>query len=224
MINQRAPHMLGVLGLMGAAALVAADPSRAEAAVTFDYVVSASNVELQPGETGMIDLFIRETVSGDDTSLLVAQNGLSSAHVTVQRTAAGGATQPAGITDFTRNTAGFSGTPFDESDLPGTVDVTQFTSLNASSGPTGASTDGLVLLLNLTVQAGDTPGEVTTFNVFDNPAFDETITFGNTALDSQLGSTSFTVTVSEIPEPAGLGLLGGAIGLTLLRGRRRTTH
>jgi hypothetical protein len=214
--------MLGLIGLVGAA-LVAGAPAPAGAAVTYDYTVSTSTLALAPGQTGTVNVFIRETVTGGESSRLVAENGLSQAQVTVQRGTLAGLTEPAGITGFTRNTAGFGGSPFDASNLPGTVDVTQFVSLGATSGPTGASTGGVVHLLALSVQAGNTVGEVTTFDVRDNPSFDETLTFANTKLDGLLQPTSFTVTVVPVPEPGALGLIGGAFGLALLR-RRRTTR
>jgi len=208
---------------VGFAAVVAvgawvAGQARADSQFAWQAVPASSH--LLPGQTTEVSLYLTETFT-DGTSRFLDEQGLSQVGLTIERQATGSA-DPASILDFALNLTDFGSSPPVAGDAAGAV-VNLQTPFLATSGPVGQLIDpGVrrVLLLTLTVEAGDSEG-TTRFDLRDDPAFDETFTFGGgpgNPLDALIEPAVFEVTT--VPEPTGLGLIGlGA--LALLRQRRR---
>jgi hypothetical protein len=188
--------------------------------ISFTYEVDQPNYDVQIGSTVEVPVYFQEAVEDPDWSLLLPEDGLWSAGVLIERTDTSlGA--PVSLQAFAPNEADFN-------DLPATVSVaadqaTLF-ELSLMTNPGGVlppetfpgSGVRRVLLGTLTIAAGATVGEVTTFLATDNTTDDTRTWTSFQLLDPDIESTSFTVTV--VPEPATLALL--ALGGAALRRRR----
>jgi hypothetical protein len=198
----------------------------AVAGITYSFVSDQDAYIVAPGGTVNVQVFLQETVDGTDTSLLVSENGLSSAQVTLQRISPE-PIEPALITaytpDFDPPTHAVIENVFTSSEL----DVSQIADIGAPSGPMGLDLGGgvrRVPLLTAAVQAGTIRTEVTTFRLSDFPPIPETVTWNNMLpLDDLISPFEFTVTA--IPEPSTifmvLTLAGVSLGLSVLRRRTR---
>ena len=188
------------------------DPARGD--VTFSYYVSQPNYDVLPGNSIGVPVYLQEAVTDPDVSLLVAEDGLFSAGVLVQRTASS-LGQPVVIT-----LTGTSANEADFDDLFGpTITVVddhasifEMRDLGNDSGVLGDETftgSGVrrILLGTFTFMAGATAGEVTTFQVADNTT-DDTRTWTSFTLLDPIYSTSFTVTVVPVPSSILLCITG----------------
>ena len=181
--------------------------------ITFSFYTNQPNYDVIPNHSVNVPVYLRETVTNPDVSFLVAEDGLFSAGVLVERTASS-LGQPAVIAGALANE-----TEFD--DLPATITVADDEAsifemrdlLGHSSGVLVAETfpgSGVrdIWLGTFTLMAGATAGEVTTFQVTDNTT-DDTLTWTNfTLLDPDIYSTSLTVTVVPVPSSILLCITG----------------
>ena len=197
-------------------------------AVEFAFGTDQDHYQVMVGSDVDVQVYLYETVTGGDSSVLVADEGLSQAQVTIQRSGAV-PSDPAILVDYTSNTVEFDDLllgPWESVFTDSELDLTQFVDIAAISGPTGVDLGGgvrRVWLLTLTIQAGSVYGETTTFSVLDNPSFDETLTFlGFDPLDPEIAPAEFTLTA--VPEPASVIvwlLLGAPCAIACWRRRRR---
>jgi hypothetical protein len=168
-----------------------------------------------------VDVFLFERVTSPDSSRLVAEDGLTQAQVSIARILA--PPGPAAIGGYAPNLLEFDDlfSPIENTVEEDLLDITQLVDVGAVSGPTGVDLGGgtrRVYLLTVSIQGGSAVGD-TTFSVYDNPLFDETLTFDFLAdpLDPLLQPAEFTV--STIPEPGTfiifmvLGTLGAAVSV-----------
>jgi hypothetical protein len=235
--------ILGTAVILGLAAGV---PARADTAFyTYSYVSDQTSYTVATNSDFQVQLYLQEVSSTPGSSLLVNEDGLTSAGVSVSATAS--PSSPAVLTGVAGNlgTGGF--------EPPAR---TSFTSTSASIlENTGLDSDGVaagpqvgvvseVLLGTLTVHAGSLPGQSTTFTVGPYaPDSGNTYTFnnfydldnnsdpfnpeGSESLYSSAAPTTFTVTTTDVtsavPEPSSLvALCGfGAMGLFFAACRRR---
>jgi hypothetical protein len=195
-------------------------------AATYEFVTGQSNYQLPVGSSTQIEVFLRETLAGgESTSFLADEGGLFSA-VTKAQHFGSVPSSPALLTASARNTTNFG----DQDDSAVTAGGAQATlggtrSLGASNG-TGFILDSAtvrrVSVGTLTVKAGDVPLELTTFQLGDRTgSFEDTITWAHsTLLDPQISATTFNVTA--VPEPAGAACVGAALlSAAAVRSRRR---
>ena len=210
--------------------------SAAQGAVT--YAFDKSSYQALAGAPVSVPLYLQSDPA--DLSVLTAGNGLASAGVYITTLTAPGS--PAFLSGFSGAPSQFEGwVLIPDPTVPGDFMADQSgTSFPASSGrlyffaitPSGgvAATASRVLLGNLDFVAGATAGQMTTFNVemLNTPTWwASTAGAGsvNPVAFDTIGSSTVSVTVIPIPEPAtafGLGILGGAALLT--RGQRRQRH
>ena len=223
-MHARTTPFWSAVGIIAAWSCLLCQPSYG--AIGFSFGTDQDHYKVMVGSDVDVEVYLYETVTGGDSSLLVADDGLFSAQVTIERTGVV-PTDPAILVDYTPNTAEFddllgpSQNVFTDSEL----DLTQFVDIDATSGPTGVDLGGgvrRVWLLTLTVQAGSVYGETTTFSVLDNPSFDETFTFlALDPLDPQINAAEFSLTA--VPEPATVIvwlLLGAPCAIACWRRRR----
>lgn len=201
--------------------VAAACSMSAWADVTYSYGVSTSLLELAPGATGEVELYLIETTTGDSISRLVDEDGLNSAQVSVLLTGTA-PSDPAILTDAIANESEFNdlfGPTIGIS--PTSVSIYEVLDIEELTGPTGTDLGGgvrSVLLGSVTITAGSVVGETTSFSVEDDGLFDDTVTLlGIDPIDPLIAATSFDVTV--VPEPASLALL--CLGAFPLIARRR---
>jgi hypothetical protein len=208
-----------------------------DGAITYSFVTDQTSYTVAAGGSVGVTVYLQETVSDGDTSLLVDEDGLFQAQVTVDRNAVV-PTDPATIASYSLNGA-FDDVPSINVDTNSTLNVTQFVGIGASSGPDGVEDPGnssirQVMLLSMTIQAGAVPGETTTFDVLDDPNFLETQTFSSLIDldDAPYGIAPFqffvTTEAVAVPEPSTVMLmlsLGGVCGgIFVLRRRRRSAE
>jgi hypothetical protein len=214
-------------GLLIVAAWSGAICQSSYADIDFSFGTDQDHYDVSVGGSVPVQVYLYETVTGEDSSLLVAEDGLFQAQVTIERSGAV-PTDPAILFDYTPNTAEFDDawSPEENAFTESELDLTQFVDIDSIIGPTGVDLDGgvrRVWLLTATVQGGDVLGETTTFSVLDNPLFEDTFTFlGPDVLDPLIASAGFTVTT--VPEPSSVLLLlqlGALCGIACWRRRRR---
>lgn len=205
-----------LIGLFGTAA---------RAAVTFDFVTDNNNgnYNVLPSSTVVVQIFLRETLDSGSTSILGPQDGLFSGLVRTIRSVA--PSSPANITASSRdgtNFNDFNDSTVDSGNAGANTGGTR--SLGAANGTpiiTDSATVRRVSLGTITIQAGVIPLQTTTFNMIDRISTADTLTWtSGTQLDSQIVSRTFNVTVTNVPEPATLSILGLG-GMLLLRRVRR---
>lgn len=196
--------------------------STSDAAIEFCFDTDQDTYTVLPGQTVHVDVFLLERVSGGDVSRLAAEDGLSQAQVAIERIA--GPTDAASITGFLPNLSEFDDpfSPIENALSEDLLDVTQLVDMGAVSGPTGVDLGGgvrSVYLLTVTIQGATATGQ-STFDVYDNSLFDETLTFDflTAPLDSSLQPGQFTV--STVPEPPMGMIVLTASGLAILFSRR----
>jgi len=223
-LKSLAAAAVGVLALAG----------QANAAVSYSYTTDQSTYNADAGQAVSVKLYLLETLSGGDSSVIVAHQGVAGAGIQVARSAGGLPGDPSKITGVARNTTDF---PTVDAVPPAVSDtnVKWFEGVGASDATgkmPGATTNPLpnaLFLGTVTVTAG-TLG-TTTFNLlpFDagggntltNDGLDLDFNSANPAYSGASSNpTSFSVTV--VPEPAMAGILAmvGAAG-TLIRRRRQ---
>ena len=187
------------------------------AAIEFYFDTDQDVYTVLPGGTVDVDVFLFEKVTSPDSSRLVAEDGLSVAQVSIERIVA--PPGPAGIGGYTPNLLEFDDlfSPIENWVAEDLLDITQMVDIGATSGPTGVDLGGgirRVYLLTMSIQGGSAVGD-TTFSVYDNPLFEETLTFDFLAdpLDSLIQPAEFTV--STIPEPSTfiIFMVLGALGV-----------
>jgi len=203
-----------------AAVVLLAGP--AGAAVTYSYTADPASYDVLPNETVSVAVYLTETIGPAEASPLADRGGLFSFDLLVEEAAAG--TQAATILSAAINTA-FDG---DVDNAPPMIIANR--SIFAPTGAPAAVADPVtrrVLLATLTIGAGGVVGETTAFRLADyensqTPGTD-TNTFywdditAEDPLDADVVESGFTVTV--IPEPATLALLG--LGALAVRRWRR---
>ena len=200
------------------------------AADTFTFGTDLPNYNVGPGQTVDVKLYLVDTRSGG-SFLLDSELGLVSAGIAgLQVPTASPGPQPISPARFTQINpdAAFNDpilTPLTS------VTATAFSSLAFAdvTGTQGAlpilvnGTTEKVLLGDLVITAGPTPGDVTTFSLSDYSAGSDTLSFvSEDVLDPQ-ASANFTVTVVA-PEPAALSLLTSGVALLIQLRRRPGTH
>jgi len=226
--------MRSILRLAAVAACVLALGSPARAALSYAFAFEAPLVQALPGQTVQIDVFLVETFTDGDSSLIADENGLSGAEVTVTRDAVGGLTDPARIIGADNNIGPTTDpTAFDSDRLGVSVTPPEFAQLlpfdlsdAAVYGTLAAPGVREVLLGTISIEAGLVVGEVTTFTASDDPNFDDTATatatdLGDGAIDGDFGIDPDAVAVEVIiPEPTTLALVALG-GVALIRRRAR---
>jgi len=180
--------------------------------LTFSFYVNQPNYDVLPNHSIDVPVYLQEAVTYPDVSLLLAEDGLFSAGVLVQRTASS-LSQPVVIADASANETDFD-------DLPATINVAddeasifEMRDLGQISGVLADETfsgSGVrhILLGTFTLMGGATAGEVTTFQVTDNITDDTRTWTSFTLLDKDIYSTSFTVTVVPVPSSILLCITG----------------
>jgi hypothetical protein len=247
-------------GLVLAAALWACwGLQAARASISYQYVVADPNnnfnnvtgVTAAAGASVTLNLYLQETVTGTDTSIIARDGGLFGDGVFVTKSGAAGDTTVASVAlNNQTEPNGFQG-PNSFGNTSTTGRILESLSTSATSGPTGSTTGGHISTVNgvtttdvflgtITLTAGSA-GSTTTYTVESYKNFSgsdgNTITF-NTGFDLDVtnngtagGATytgadnaTFTFTVTATPEPGGL-LLGGlaASGIGLGAWRRWRT-
>jgi hypothetical protein len=171
----------------------------------FSFSVDQSDYSVFPGHFVQVPVYLQEYVLPPDTSFLVAQGGLWTADVLMQRTTLG-LLDPARLIGAAANEHDFD-------DLPATISVADGTASiyeMSTAGVLGVGTFSggrRIELGTLTLAAGTMVGEATTFQVTPfGGTFEGTVTWLGTVLDGSINSTSFTVTVIPAPVPSGLVL------------------
>jgi len=214
---RRVPTLAGLLGLC----LIGLMGTAAQAQRTFDIVSDQGNYTVLPNGTATVQVFLRETLAGGSTSLLVQEDGLFSSVVQATRTTS--PSNPATITAAARDATNFN--DFNDSAVAAggaQANVGGTRSLGSATGTpiiTDSATVRRISIGTFTIQGGLIPLQTSTFTIGDRPGTADTLTFTTgQQLDSLIGSRTFTVSV--LPEPASLGLLGLG-GMLLLRRRAR---
>ena len=207
--------LVAVVGSILPCGLVRGDP-------TFSYYVNQPNYDVLPNQSVQVPVLIREAVTDPDVSLLVAEDGLFSAGVLLQRTNSS-LSQPVIITGASANVTDFDDflatiiVTDDESSIFEMRDMAHFSGVLADETFPGSGVRD-TLLGTFTFTAGANIGEITTFQLTDNTT-DDTLTWMNlTLLDPDIYSTSFTVTV--VPEPTSILLCITGLFTTVLKWRR----
>jgi hypothetical protein len=216
---RRVRTLAGVLGVC----LIGLVGTSARAAVSFDFVTDSSNYTVLPNGTATVQMYLRETLSAGSASQLTTQMGMSSIGIRALRTTS--PTAPATITaaavepfynTFGTNVVSNGGA---QADINGNASFAVNDAL--SQIIVDSSTVRRVHYGQLTIQAGLIPLQTTTFTMSDippNPGSDDNLTFTGVNIDTLIAARTFTVSV--LPEPASMGLLGFG-GLILLRRVRR---
>lgn len=210
--------------------------SEAEAARIYSYVTDQPSYTTEPGKAVAVKFYLREQLTAGETSLINGDNGLGGAGLRVIRSGTGANLSILGT--LTRNTVEFTGPGF-ESVAPGLVSFSVAAPLSPPNGIRTGNTAGntvttppdSVFLGTIQVTGGSGPG-VTTFDLRPITGGGNTLT-NNTGYDLDFNSTnpaytgassvptSFSMNVTEVPEPAGLGVIAALGTAGLLRRRRR---
>lgn len=204
-------------------------PASASAALSYAFAFEATSVQALPGATVGIDLYLVETVTGADTSLIVADGGLFGAIALVERDDVAGLNDPAIISGaYAHGGPDEDPTAWDSPDTP-TPTATKvsfiLTDLNGSTLVTGeavAAQTRRVKLGTIEVTVGDEIGEVTNFIAADPDAgADNDVVTAFSNIDGDFGIDPDAVAVEVIiPEPATLALVALG-GVALIRRRAR---
>jgi hypothetical protein len=214
---------------------VAAFAVSARADITYQYVTDQSAYTAAAGTNVVVSVFLQETVTGTNTSLLASEGGLFGFGALVTRTS-GTATLP--TNGFVVNNAappnGFSGNQSPEPNPPTATQVGAIGNVgNSTTGVTGTVTGNVTKILlgtvNITATATESdfkvgvntfaPGNtITNTNAFDLDQTNNGTVGGATykgAADT--GAFVFTINAAAVPEPSsmllcGLIACGGAFG------------
>lgn len=209
-----------VLACVAASAAVA---GVASADVSFAFTWGQASVDVLAGTTVAVPLFLTETVTGDSTSILADENGLSSVGVSVVRQNAGDPipTSPAFMTlaGLALNAIEF----FDDTDpifgptlfVSPLGDLAQALVFARDAGVVGTMVEAgvhRVLIGTITFSAGTVDGETTVFSSGDYDLnSSDTITWENfQILDSQIARSQIRIN-TIVPAPgwvAGLAMAG----------------
>ncbi len=199
------------------------DTSSAE--LIYGYATDAARYEATPGGSAEVAVYLEELLTEGSSSGLIANDGLFSFDVAMETVVAPSA--PALVTASAAN-ADFNGTV---NNVPPITliadrDFLEFEGVQPVASGTGTYR---VLLGTFSIEAGDVPGQTTTFSVqdFENPLTPGTDynTFywddilAATPLDSLLAPASFSVTV--VPEPGTLLLIVTGVPLLCFAFRKR---
>lgn len=201
-----------------AVCLLALFASRAQAQRTFEFVTDQSNYTVLPNGTATVNIFLRETIAGSSTSILVTEGSIVTEGVRITRT-----TSPSAPTVITAAQSDSFFNFANDSVQSGGAQA----DLNAANLQQGASAPVIndtssvrrVRFGQITVQAGLIPLQTTTFTLADNPSTGDTATQNGTPLDSLIQARTFTVSV--LPEPTTAASLFVAAGFLLIRRRVR---
>jgi len=199
----------------------------ADVILTFNW--GQSSVEVLPGATIAVPLYLTETLTGNSASILLFENGVSSVGVSVTRQASMLPTSPAFLTlgGLSINTIDF----FDSSDVIFGPELAVSPSGNLAQMLMFARDEGVVgsplsasirrvLLGTITFRAGAVAGETTVFTSGDYVlTSSDTVTWRNfQVLDGQIAGSTLSIT-TIIPAPtSAAGLL--IAGLLATRRRR----
>lgn len=242
--RSRSPLASPLMALASSIALAAFAPARpARADHVYEYRFDRPVYLVNPGETFEVRVSLRETVTGNDASLL-ATEGLIGAGVRVKfdnPPAPGAPAVVASLGDILPNTAQFDD-PFGlDTDLaPGSsagfTESVQITSPQVYG--TAVSPGEFAIDLGVfRFTAGSVPGETTFLSAIDRSASDETISgVSGIVLDASIRVGSSTIEVRSVPEPSafaacsfGLGIVGllklfRSARFGIPRGRSRRFH
>lgn len=208
-------------------AIACVSTSRAEVILAFSW--GQSSVDVLPGATAVVPLYLTETVTGGSSSLLARESGLSSVGVKVTRQSSSLPTRPAILkhNGIALNTVDF----FDMSDpvfspmlwVSPAGDTAQLLAFARDSGVIGTleSTNvRRILIGTMAFTAGNVGGETTRFSTGDyNLNSFDTVTWQNfEVLDSRIASSTLSIN-TVIPSPAS-ALVFAMVGMGSLRRRR----
>ena len=205
----------------------------ASASLTYELTFSQTNVSLGTGQSITLDILFRETATGGflhRLDLAGGTNGLTDANFRVTRSGTG-ATFMSGITG--NNLFDFDGGPVGTLDNPlSTVEQAIFSNdpvFASIQSPVTGGTMRTAQVGSLTLTASNLLGDVNVFQLGDFGAgVDFLIDYGFLGLDFAADSLmSFgSVTVTAVPEPSSLVLLGiaGLIGGNRLRRLRKISE
>jgi hypothetical protein len=192
----------------------------ARAAILFSYFTDQSNYSANPGQAVPVSVSLRETVTGSDTSLLVSDGGLAGAGVKLVQT--NSPVSPSVIASL----AGIQGDPaFDGGAFPQLPPpyLLEIIALPPSAGVTGVDKGGGVREVHLgtfTFTAGG-PGVTDLQTAPFSASSADTVTDNSLmVLDQRIAPSSFTITVTAVPEPATLSLLTASALFILARPAR----
>lgn len=226
------------LGLAAAAMAVISVAGEAQAARVYSYVTDQAQYNSEPGQTRAVKFFLREQLTGGDTSLINSDNGLFGVGLKVVRSG-GGPSTPSILGTLTVNTQDFGGPVIKNEGAAGLsfsagIAPTATTGVrpgNTAGGTSPGTPADMVYLGSVQVTAGSGPG-VTSFSLQPYGTGGDTLT-NNNFYDLDFSSTnpaysgasanptSFSMNVA-VPEPAGVGVVAVAGMAGLLRRRRRT--
>ena len=215
--------------LVSAASVLAMSVS-VHAAISYQYTAGGSSYTVSPGQSITVPLYLHEILTGGDTSLIGANGGLYAGGFAVIRSGTV-PSSPAALTAIAGDLTTFSGGFF----APDTMSMTSSFMRGAiAAGSTYPSPDanGLISLGTVTIQGGTIAGQTSSFMVQPYGISNATVTnlplpFGYD-LDSTnngttagpptyAGATAMVYTVTTVPEPVSLAVLG----LVPLLGLRR---
>lgn len=187
----------------------------------YDYSTGGvNNIVLNPGDTVSVPVFLTETTSVSETSLIAAEGGLYSAEVRIAQrsTTASSPVTVVQVADVTIDPA-FSDPVGSDVQITGTtVDIAGFTDLlGPGAGGTVIGNITSIKIADVVFTAG-TVG-TTVVELIDNPLGDNTVTFNTSqVLDGYLPSSNGpTITFTVLPEPTWVGLLATGIGVLVRR-------
>lgn len=212
----------------------------ASAAVVYEYITDKPDYQANPGDTVNVAVYLHELVSGGSASVINSDGGLFGAGFTVLRQSGDGSLKTAAA-DVGLNTSDFGGLSAigghngQGSASATEMAITQSIPLSASTGiklgntggGAGATMADAVYLGTIHIVAGQgtsafglKPYNTSGGNTITNNNFLD-LDFDNASpAFTGVGAKVTTFTVSNVPEPASIGLLAGMIGYGLIRRRR----
>lgn len=212
------------------AGLAGVGSSAVQAAVSYKYATDITALNLLPGESGSVNLYLVETTTDSSTSRLANESGLSSAYVGVTYVPPGvPLASPSTISSISADTAIFNDIAGPDEIVAGdhlSAFVREYVDIAQPTGPSGTLIGPGIrhVFLGTVVVLGGNSGGTTTFQVGDNPITDDTVTIDGYAnpLDAggAIAPATFTVTI-PVPEPTiGTACILLAPGLMAARRRR----
>lgn len=205
--------------------------SDVKASVVYSYVTDQPSYTAAPGGTVTVQIFLKETVTGTDTSIITADGGMFTAGFSVNQSPTNLPANPAGIFSIAGNAAfdgGFTKRPGDNANNTYATSRAgdDATSPSDTSGPLPSG--GLIPLGTVTIQAGTSGTTTFVAGNFTYPSKGGGYTLDQSGNDLDTNSTApaytgaannpETFTVAVTPEPGSLGLLGlAALGLASRR-------
>ncbi len=198
---------------------------RANGSIVYNYVTNGSTFSASPGGTTSVNVYLQETVTGTDTSLLVSDNGLRGAGFSVTET--GALATIIAINDQTGTGGNFAGgTPAKTFGNPSKL----LENSVSASGPTGTLVSAgvrQVLLGSLSITVPVTPNTSAPFSLFrysNSSGNTTTVThlydldFPGTPPPTYTAGPAANFTVSSTPEPASMAFVGlTSVGLLARR-------